>query len=172
MLRGVAAAVCIALCACAAPEADETPATSTALPAGCAGLERTLLTFEPERAGLRTAFGAPDSVVAHAVPNRHVPGVIDTLFTLRYPGLTVEIHKPGEGHDLAAGVTVEDNRYIAFPRIGIGAPADSVTALLGAPTSRKAQSLIYDCGEEVNQPVTFEVQNGRVQRIVISYYVD
>jgi hypothetical protein len=167
----------LVLSACAQTNSGDTPATesapvNTALPAGCAGLERTVLTFEPDRDGLRTAVGAADSVVAQPVPNRHSPGVMDTLFTLRYPGLIVEIHTVGGGGDLASGVDVQDNRYIAFPRIGIGAYADSVVAFLGAPTEKRGPSLVYDCGEEVNQPVTFEVVDGRVRRILISYYVD
>lgn len=164
--------LCLGACAPQAGGDADATASNTALPAGCAGLERSLLSFEPDRAGVHAAFGAPDTVIAVTEPNRHAEGVTDTLFTLRYPGLVLDIHKPGGGNDLASGVVVEDNRYLAFPRIGIGASADSVTVLLGTPTARDGVSLIYDCGEEVNQPVRFEVSEGRVRRIVISYYVD
>ena len=146
-------------------------APASALPEGCQGLERSLLQTAPTRAELRARFGEPDSIAAVTVPNRHVEGVTDTLFTVHYPALIVSIHTPGGGDDLPSSVQVDDNRYVAFPRIGIGAAADSVIAALGEPTRRDPDGLVYDCGE-VEQPVRFELADGRVRRIAIAYYVD
>jgi hypothetical protein len=142
------------------------------LPAGCEGLDEQILAVQPTRAMLQARFGAPDSMIATAQPNRHVEGVTDSLFTIFYNGLTVDVHMPGGGSDMPVHVDVEHNRYVAFPRIGIGAAADSVIAALGPPTRREDAALVYDCGEAVEQPVRFALSGGRVSRITIAYYVD
>jgi hypothetical protein len=143
-----------------------------ALPDGCEGLEDQILVVQPTRAALHARFGAPDSVIGEAQPNRHVEGVTDSIFTVYYPGLVVNLHMPGGGTDLTVHVDVEHNRYLAFPRIGIGAAADSVMAALGPPTQREPATLIYDCGEAVEQPVRFALSDNRVRRILVDYYVD
>jgi hypothetical protein len=73
---------------------------------------------------------------------------------------------------MATGVTVRDNRYLAYPDIGMATPAARVTAALGAPTRRRDDMLIYDCDAVVEQPVSFRIVDGRVAGIEISYYVD
>jgi hypothetical protein len=154
--------------------APEAPAAAQAgpLPAGCEGIESTILQAAATREGLRTRFGEPDSTTLQAVPNRHVEGATDTLFAIYYPGLTSNVHWPEGGADIPDLVTVTDNRYLAFPRIGVGAAADSVIAALGEPTAREADALVYACAMDVEQPVRFELADGRVRRIVIDYYVD
>jgi hypothetical protein len=126
----------------------------------------------PTRERLRNRFGPADSTELTTQPNRHVEGVTDSLFTVYYPRLTVRLHKPGGDEALVSHATVEDNRYLAFPRIGIGAWADSVSAALGPPTERSADRLTYICGMGAEQPVHFELQEGRVARVIIDYYVD
>jgi hypothetical protein len=145
-----------------------------ALPAGCEGLAETILRFEHTRANLVRHMGPADSVEAVAHPNRHVPGVTDSLFTIYYPGLVAGVHKPGGGEDLVSHVAVTDNRHLAFPRIGIGAQQDSVIAALGVPTEGQADgsALTYNCGMGPDQPVTFHLQANRVSRITVEYYVD
>jgi hypothetical protein len=145
-----------------------------ALPAGCEGLAETILRFEHTRANLVRHMGPADTVEATAHPNRHVPGVTDSLFTIHYPGLVAGVHKPGGGEDLVSHVAVTDNRYLAFPRIGIGAQQDSVMAALGLPTEGQTDgsALTYNCGMGPDQPVTFHLQDNRVSRITVEYYVD
>jgi hypothetical protein len=108
-------------------------ARSEALPPGCEELAETLLRFAPTRAGLANRLGAADRVELVTQPNRHVEGVTDSLFTIYYPGLVAGVHKPGGGEDLVSHVALTDTRYVAFPRIGIGAQQDSVMAALGPP---------------------------------------
>jgi hypothetical protein len=155
-------------------DAEAEAARAEALPPGCEALEQTLLRFEPTRAALANRVGPPDSMELVTQPNRHVEGVTDSLFTIYYPGLVAGVHKPGGGEDLVSHVSVTDNRYLAFPRIGIGAQQDSVIAALGPPTEGRADGsvLTYNCGMGPDQPVTFHLQGGRVSRITIEYYVD
>ncbi|HEX6308649.1 MAG TPA: hypothetical protein VFZ69_10705 [Longimicrobiales bacterium] len=147
-------------------------ARSLALPDGCDELADHILAVQPTREALLAAFGPPDSSASRTQPNRHTPGVTDTLFDVFYPGLQVGIHTPGGGADLPVRVVVGDNRYLAYPRIGIGAPADSVVAVLGEPAPGEEGVLTYNCTMVVDQPVRFLLAGDRVARITIEYYVD
>lgn len=113
-------------------------------------------------------------MAARVVPNRHVPGVRDTLFELFYPGLRVGIHHPGGGRDLLSSVVVAEDRYLGFPRLGIGTTEEEVREALGVPEAAAGDSLTYLCrtcpGAE--EPVTFVLEDGRVVRIRFDYYVD
>lgn len=138
----------------------------------CEDLARTILAVEPARASLRRQFGAPGSVTATTEPNRHVPDRVDSLFVVRYPGLTASLRKPGGGEDMVDAVVVTESRFLAHPAIGMGTREERVLATLGEPTRRTAESLVYDCGEHVEEPVTFHLRDGLVLRIEIDYYLD
>jgi len=118
------------------------------------------------------AVRRPDSVAASTEPNRHVAGATDSLFAVHYSGLTVQIRKPRDGNDMVSHARVTDNQYLAYPRIGIGAPADRVIEALGQPTSREDGVLVYSCGMGAEQPVKFELADSVVRAIVIEFYVD
>lgn len=145
---------------------------SASLPNGCDDLHARILAAAPTREAFAAAFGAPDSIAAATEPNRHVPNAVDSLFTVYYPGFVMDIRAPQGGRDMATSVLVEDNRYLAYPAIGLGARAEQLEEALGPPTASREDSLTWDCGLEVAQPVTFVLGNGQVARIEISYYVD
>ena len=138
----------------------------------CQDLARTILAVEPLRASLAREFGAPDSIVATVEPNRHVPGRMDSLFVVHYSGLTSFLRKPGGGQDMMDHVVVTENRFLSHPSIGVGVSGDRVIAALGEPTRRTAESLVYDCGMHVEEPVTFHLEDHVVRRIEIDYYLD
>jgi hypothetical protein len=176
----LAAALALAGCGRERTEPDEveTQAGASAAPLPsrptviCAGLDEVILRTHPTREPLRAAYGDPDSTTTTVVPNRHVPGALDTLFTLHYPGLVAEVHTPSQGRDLADLVTVEDNRYLAIPSIGIGTTEEAVLAALGEPLRVEEGALVYWCGEGAEQPVRFELAGGRVRAVMVDYYVD
>ena len=158
----------------AGPRAGAPAPADTAIPAGitCDGLGWSILAVRPTRDGLRARFGAPVAVDARAVENRHVAGQIDTVLTVRYDGLHSEIYAVTGGRELPDHVLVTDGRFLAVPALGPGAPAERVTRALGEPTRRTPTSLVYECGEDVEEPVTFHLRGGAVERIEIDYYVD
>lgn len=147
-------------------------ARALALPDNCDELADHVLAVHPTREAMLAAYGPPASLTSTTQPNRHNPAVTDTLYEVHYPGLQVSIHTPGGGADLPSGVIVEDNRYLAYPRIGIGAYADTVIAVLGPPHGDDATVLTYNCTMAVDQPVHFDLADGRVRRVRIEYYVD
>lgn len=139
----------------------------------CEGLEEKLLLAHASRAELAGTFGTPDSVNSTTEPNRHVPGATDSLFVVHYPGLVAHFRKPSEGDDLVSFVEVEDNRYLQYPSIGVGATEERVVSVLGEPGTHEPGRLVYECaGVGPEQPVTFRLSDGVVERIEIAYYVD
>ena len=158
--------------------AHDTAARSPAptLSLDCDTLAAALLRSGATRSALAQAYGEPDSIEVTTEPNRHMPGATDSLFVVHYAGLAVTLRTPPAARDLVSAVTVTDNRYLAYPSIGIGARESAVVGALGEPDERTTAdgttSLIYACGEEVEQPVTFHLRDGVVVRIEASYYVD
>ena len=189
-------AACVVLCAmafgcggAAQPEPDAGDADSSAavdvplttvapavseraVPQSCEDLHTAILKVRPTRQAFAAAFGAPDSIAPGAEPNRHDPAVTDSIFTVYYPGLVLDIRTPAGSRDMATHVRVEDNRYLAYPGIGIGAAATKVEEVLGEPHERRPGRLTYQCDQAVEQPVTFSLPDGRVRAIEIAYYVD
>src|SRR5690606_23931130 len=106
------------------------------------------------------------------VPNRHVAGVMDTLFAVHYPGLAVHIHRPGPGGELVSSVEVAANRYLRYPAIGVSGAA--VEEAFGPPDERSDSTLTYLCTSCMagDDPVEIVVHDGRVRRVRFGYYVD
>lgn len=131
------------------------------------------LAFEPEsREQLRARLGPPDSVSRAMVPNRHVPGVMDTIYTLHYPELVARIHHPGGGGDLMSMVQVASNRHLRFPILGLS--VDRIDSAFGRPDEASDSSLVYYCTtcEAGNDPVEIVFVGGEARRVRFNYYVD
>lgn len=125
------------------------------------------------RDSLIRKFGPPDSIRSEAIPNRHMSGITDTIFTVFYRDLVATVHKPGGGSDMFSGAWIAHNRYLRTPMIGMAA-AD-VERLYGRPESRTDSSIAYACMGSctaVEDPVEFVLAGNRVQRVRLSYYVD
>lgn len=162
------------------PAAASATGGRAAAPAGSTPAERCaafvangLAVAQRTRTELREEFGAPDTVIARTEPNRHSPGATDSLFTARYPGLTIEIRKPARGGDMAERMTVTYPRHLTYAEPGIGARETRVIELLGEPATRNADRLTYECGAgPVSSPVTFVIENAVVREVVFAFYVD
>jgi hypothetical protein len=151
----------------------DTPAAGVDLsPVACEGLEASILAAAPTRAAFRERFGAPDSMAASTEPNRHVEGATDSLFTAFYPGMIASFRTPAGGGDLATTIEITDPRYVRYPALAMGAPAAQVTTVLGEPTRREDDALVYDCALGAEQPVRFLLRDGVVETIRIEFYVD
>lgn len=149
----------------APPPPPELPAIS------CADLPRSLFITELGTTALRREFGAPDSVPTVVLPSERDEAVHDTFFAIYYPGLAVSGELVGGGRELIWGAVVSSNRYLRYPEIGIGASAELVTRVLGRPSEAEGDNLVYDCGTGPDEPVTFYIRDGTVERIEVSYYI-
>lgn len=124
------------------------------------------------RAALRARLGEPDSVVREVVPNRHVPGVLDTLLTVVYPEVIAHLHKPGGGGELMSSLRVASNDHLRFPLIGESLA--EIDAAFGAPDDASDSSLVYRCAacEGGDDPVELLLRDGVVHAVRFNYYVD
>jgi hypothetical protein len=156
----------------ASTDSVSTDSATVGAPMSCDGLEYNILRADITRASMRERYGAPDSIVATTEANRHVPGLTDSLFAVHYAGLTAHIRTPPSNRDLGTEVHVSDNRYLRHPEIGIGVGPATLVNVLGQPTRSDTTSLVYECGDGAEQPVTFHLAQNVVHRIEIRYYVD
>lgn len=133
---------------------------------------RGLRTTADTRASLEAALGVPDSIEAEAVPNRHIPGITDTLFTVHYPDIVAHIHRPGGGGELLSRVEVSSNRHLRDDVIGL--PRTAIEEAFGAPDESSDSTVTYYCRscEASENPVELSFRGGRVHRIRFNYYVD
>ena len=127
-----------------------------------------------DRAGTIDRLGAPDSTSARSTTNRHDPQVVDSIVTLHYPGARYVFYVVTRARrDLLDLAVIESDAHLRHAAPGIGSPVDSVRAWLGEPLAERPGAIEYDCLTcEVPLPVTFEIENGRVRRILFDYYVD
>lgn len=135
-------------------------------------VERGLATAAGSRAELQASLGAADSIAAEVVPNRHVPGVLDTIYTVHYQDLVAILHHPGGGGDLLSMVQVSSNRHLRYPVIG--ADAQTIDRAFGRPDEASDSSLTYYCTscQAGNDPVQLVVEDGEVRRVRFNFYVD
>jgi hypothetical protein len=128
------------------------------------------------RVEMRAALGEPSDSSREVVPNRHVPGVMDTLIVLEYPGLAIHIHRPGgEGAgDLVSRVDVRDARWLRFSRPTIGSTIEELEGLLGPPAEVDGDGFTYSCSscEMAETSVQFLIGENRVREVRFFYYVD
>jgi hypothetical protein len=169
-------------CRSPSPAADEPraqgpdrppPAAPTAvLPSRGEFVNDGLRTRANDREQLRASLGAPDSVGEEVLPNRHVPGVLDTIFTVHYSDLLARIHHPGGGSDLLSMVQVSDNRHLRYPVIGMR--VEAIDRAFGQPDEASDSSLTYYCQtcEAGDDPVQLVIVDGTVRRVRFNYYVD
>ena len=169
--RSAALLVGVMQLACsAAPDADEQPAAG--LPDRDTFVTEGLATHAGSRAALRARLGEPDSVSRETVPNRHVPGVQDTLLTIQYPEVVARLHKPGGGGELLSSVRVASNDHLRYPLIGKS--LSEVDAAFGAPHDANDSTLIYRCGscQGGDDPVEILIRDGVVYAVRFNFYVD
>lgn len=122
------------------------------------------------RSAVRASFGEPDSVSVRSVPNRHVPGQIDSVFRFHYPDGMVAIYSVTGGDDLFARAEAGSNRFLAY-RPTLGTPVDSLTAWFGPPARESGSYLTYEVGEAGGE-IVFAVHDGVLGRVMFIPYLD
>ncbi len=104
-------------------------------PAAVSALYEAGIELGTTREGILARHGQPESVEVRTAKNLHVPGAVDSLFTLRYDGLTFHLNRPGPvERDLLTKIRLM-NQQMTLPgglRIGETRSADA-TKRLGAP---------------------------------------
>src|SRR6056297_2553421 len=78
-------------------------------------------------------LGEPERVETEPIENRHVPGQIDTLRTLVFDGMAVEVYAVADGKELLQEVRVTGPEYETAEGLGVGSTREAVREALGAP---------------------------------------
>jgi hypothetical protein len=119
---------------------------------------------------------APQRVEAEPVENRHVAGQTDTLRTLHYDGLTLEVYAVAGGREILQEVRVTGDGYETAEGLGVGSTRAAVRGALGEPTRSDGGTLTYDVKTSPDDltPTTLTVRfdGDRVAALTWSYYVD
>lgn len=160
-------------------QADTAPAGLPQVPGATAAArlqtyaERALVLESVTRAGMRERLGPPDSAHSVPTPNRHIPGQTDSIVTVYYPGLAVELYRTDRGAEFVQRADVSTDRWLNFAP-GIGSIAGAVAAALGEPSERTDSTLVFRCipCSPVDEPITFFLADDRVHRVRFAYYVD
>lgn len=159
-------------------EGDEVAATDTS----ASPVERVYdhgLSFGESLAEIERTLGAPASVDTSLESNRHVRDATDSLFVLRYDGLTFALNRPGpvDGELLTSvGMTAADRELPGGVRIGTTTRV-ALSAGLGAPNSTRSRGdttiLTYmPPGRAADRFVEFHLAGDTLRRVRWIPYVD
>ena len=119
---------------------------------------------------VRTRMGAPTSRAVQSKPNRHDAASTDSLISLSYPGLEIEILEAltGQPHSrqflLSVVLKANDKRLPA--RFSLGTPQADVIGTFGPPVSEEGATLsyhYYDPGIVSWAGVAYSFSDGRLQ---------
>lgn len=176
--------------ACSADESVRQPAAETSAGSAAAAASGTAARAAPylrdhfvlhalqpigwSRADFLRTLGAPDSITAETVFNRHDDTRTDTTFVLYHAGLRASIYAVTGGNEMLSELVVSDNRYLRDTGVRIGQSWDEVQAWIGPPQATTELGHQYDCRtcEGAENPVFIVVDNGVVAAIRFTYYVD
>ena len=121
-------------------------------------------------------LGEPERVETEPVENRHVPGQIDTLRTLMFDGLAVEVYAVADGKELLQEVRVTGPGYETAEGLGVGSARAAVRDVLGAPVRTEGDTVTYEVLESPDDPTPTQLHvrydGDRVAAMTWSYYVD
>ena len=124
---------------------------------------------------IKKLLGAPVSHTETEIENRHVPGQIDHVHTLKYDGLEVSVYRASEDppRDLIGRLVVTDKKYPVKWGLKIGVTTDAVKSVLGEPDRVKEGTFEYvleECAGTCS--VSFSFQNGLLEKIEWEWGID
>lgn len=157
----------------AAPsEPSATPAPSEP-PVSLAEILNRLDT-EGDESSLVAELTEAGEVVVTTEENRHTRGQIDTVRTIRFPGLEVEAYAVSGGPTFVREVRVTGGDYASAEGLGAGVSRETVEGLYGEPVRTLGERVIYETSD-APAPTTLEVvygPEGEAVRLVWRPYVD
>lgn len=129
------------------------------------------------RESVRRALGAADSTAASVVANRHDASVNDSVFTLHYGGLAVEIYRASyDGKELLTSLRITDNRFLRPESpLRIGMSRDDILLVLGDAEREEDGDLFYtcmSCGIAGYDALELRLEQGSLREILLQYWID
>lgn len=121
-------------------------------------------------------LGEPQRVTREPVENRHVPGQTDTLRTLVFDGLEMEVYAVTGGKEILQEVRVTGEGYETAEGLGVGSSRAAVRDVLGTPARTEGATVTYEIASGPDDPTSTQLHirydGDRVASMVWSYYVD
>lgn len=144
----------IGLIACSDPAPVDPDPLAEGAPADAAGASATgpgasldeILADRGDDGPFLRGLEPPSRTEVEAVENRHVPGQVDSVRTLVYPGLVIEAYEVAGGNTMIHRVAVQSVDVRTETGLGIGSTRSDVEAVFGAPTSTRGDVATYDVG--------------------------
>jgi hypothetical protein len=139
-------------------------------------LDRTYERTDDGSLVLLDRLGEPRRIETEPVENRHVPGQIDTLRTLVFDGLAVEVYAVADGKELLQEIRVTGPGYETAEGLGVGSTRAAVRDVLGSPARTEGDTVTYEVSESPEDPTPTQLHirydGDRVAAMTWSYYVD
>lgn len=125
---------------------------------------------------IKKLLGAPVSHTETEIENRHVPGQIDHVHTLKYDGLEVSVYRASEDppRDLIGRLVITGKHYPVKWGLNIGVISEKVTSVLGNPDKVKDGEYEYiheECAGGACS-ATFHFQKGILEKIEWNWGID
>jgi hypothetical protein len=107
--------------------------------------------------------GKPTKHVVEKVENTHVEGQIDEWHSLEYPGIKLKYYRVvPEKRNILRTLELVSSGYTLPFGIRIGATRESITSILGKPSTSGPDAIEYECGDPYSRTVSFEFKKGRL----------
>jgi len=132
-------------------------------------LESTLQRFGSSPAEAKDRFGEPGAVRHRSVGRLSQPVDGKTVFTMMWPGLSLDFSGvPGKERLVAAVVKGGDHLFGPDPGIRVGDPFSRVSELLGQPNGSSSRAMVYS-DRDVSCDFIFNLRkDGRIDEMFFS----
>ena len=118
----------------------------------------------------------PRRTNVEAVANRHVPGQVDTVRTLFYDGLRLEVYEVSGSGAFVQEVEVTGPGYTTAEGVGLGTSRDAVEAAYGPALHTEGDATTYQIGTGADDPaptmLTVRFKGNVVAALEWALYVD
>lgn len=115
----------------------------------------------------------PRRVARTPQTNRHDPSQTDTLRTLHYDGLEIEIYEvSASGKELASRLEVTGSGYETAEGLHVGSTREEVVNALGEPDETENGDLIYEHGEPTVTTLRIGMEGSHVAAMEWFFYLD
>lgn len=127
--------------------------------------------------GLLDDLPPAENTTRTPVENRHDPSRTDTVVTLAWTGLELEVYRvTSTGKEILRTVRVTGRDYATDDGLSVGVTRDSVRALRGEPTRTEVGTWIYEVYDGPDDPTATMLRVGferdRVARLRWGFYID
>ena len=129
--------------------------------------------LEQDQLSILNRLNRPRRVTRTPEPNRHNPSQTDTLRTLHYDGLEIEVYEvSASGKELASRLEVTGSTYETADGLHVGSTREAVELALGQPSSTDDGALIYQSDDITPTTLRIDLDGSRVEAMTWFFYLD